>query len=446
MLTEMRKTLSRRVIAEMTNLTQAKIANIEKGRDTTLTEELAIRNAYEQQGSPTSDPAAATSPATVVKPPEPSLQQMYIMHQNKLRDPTTGDLLGVADPVELEPAEPVTLISPSDLSARDGARRISSSELASFKRCRRQWWLTYYRGLKPIRESPLGPRAIGDRIHRALQLYYVPDGQPRTEPKAALERVIQEDWLAVKAAFAAQGEEVPELLVIDLNKQADLERAMIEGYVEWLAETGADSEFKVIGSERYVEADLMTRGTQVIKLIGRLDVQVRRIFDNLPFFLDHKTMGEFVTATRLLPMNEQMKMYVLLHTLASDPGNPRIVGAIYNMIRRVKRTGNAKPPFYQRVEVQHNPTEIQTFKDRTIGVIGHMESARLVLDAGGDHHRVVYPTPTKDCAWQCPFAQVCTLFDDGSRVEAALEGNFVVGDPYDYYAAPAEVFGEYVVG
>jgi len=444
MLAEMRKTLSRRVIAEMTNLTQAKVANIEKGRDTTLTEELAIRNAYEQQGAPTTDPAPV-----VITPPEPSLQQMFIMHQNKLKDPVTGDLLGnISDPVELEPAEPVTLISPSDLTARDGIRRVSNSEITSFKRCRRQWWLSYYRGLRPRRESPLGPRAIGDRIHRALQRYYLPDTEYRTEPKAALEEVIREDWLTLKATFAAQGEEVPELLVIDLNKQADLERAMIEGYVEWLKETGSDSEFHVTGSEQYIEADITTApvSNQRVKLIGRLDVTVRRVYDNLRFFLDHKTMAEFTTATRLLPMNEQMKGYVLLHTLTASDPNQRIVGAIYNMLRRVKRTEKAKPPFYQRVEVQHNPTEIHTFRDRTIGTVHHMESARRALDADGDHHRIVYPTPTKDCAWQCPFAQVCTMFDDGSRVEAALENLFDVGDPYDYYAAPVDDFNAYVVG
>lgn len=786
MLSELRKTYSRRVLAEMTNLTQAKIANIEKGRDTTITEELAIRNAYEQLGSPISDPAVTPTPTStpvVVTPPDPSLQQMYIMHQNKLRDPVTSDLLGnVSDPVELEPAEPVVLISPSDLTARDGIRRVSNSEITSFKRCRRQWWLSYYRGLRPRRESPVGPRAIGDRIHRALQRYYLPDSQYRTEPVAALEEVIREDWLTIKAAFAAQGAEVPELLVIDLNKQADLERAMIEGYVEWLKETGSDSEFHVLGSEQYIEADITTApvSNQRVKLIGRLDVTVRRIYDNLRFFLDHKpqplsapiltptgwtkigelrvgdiicsehgqpvrvtavydrgiddvyeitlndgtsvqatsdhpwmakdtingtwkitptsdlkikrhrlmnftprtddvdavlpiepyalgawlangtrlsseisddvfetiaatnfrmrtvdrpdrkrlyigvgglvikhaldelnllhtyskerfipktyihaasynqrlallhglldgdgsltinfstifitsssrladdvadlvrslgawakiwksprpnhvgtmedgydtkqntwtvsirstfnpfkhidhaqrwsdrkqqvagkqgttsvdkivknvthvgcepvrcievdstthlyvtngytvshnTMAEFTTATRLLPMNEQMKGYVLLHTLTGDP-NQRIVGAIYNMMRRVKRTEKAKPPFYQRVEVQHNPTEIHTFRERTIGVVHHMESARRALDADGDHHRIVYPTPTKDCAWQCPFAQVCTLFDDGSRVEAALDNLFVVGDAYDYYAAPVDDFNEYVVG
>lgn len=436
----------------MTNLTQAKIANIEKGRGTTLTEELAIRAVYDRYVKFTA-PMATTETTPVIDPPtppvtkveEPSLQQLYVMHQNKLKDPVTGEPLRVADPVELIPAEPVQLISPSDLSAQDGIRRVSSSEIASFKRCRRQWWLTYFRGLRPRRESPLGPRAIGDRIHRALERYYVPDGQPRTEPKEALEQVIQEDWLVLKATFAQAGEEVPEMLVIDLNKQADLERAMIEGYVAWLAETGSDSEFKVVGSERYIEADILKRGTQEIKLIGRLDVQVRRTYDNLLFFLDHKTLGEFNTSTRLLPMNEQMKMYVLLHVLTGDP-DQRITGAIYNMMRRVKRTAAAKPPFYQRIEVQHNPTEVQTYKERTIGVIGHMESARTMLEGGADHHRVVYPTPTKDCAWQCPFAQVCVLFDDGSRVEAALETHFVEGDAYDYYAAPAEVFKDYVVG
>jgi len=28
---------------------------------------------------------------------------------------------------------------------------------------------------------------------------------------------------------------------------------------------------------------------------------------------------------------------------------------------------------------------------------------------------------------------VCPMFDDGSRVEDALQAHFIAGDPYDYY-------------
>jgi hypothetical protein len=50
--------------------------------------------------------------------------------------------------------------------------RLSNSEIQTFKDCRRRWWLTYYRSLKPRNQDFTGALALGSRIHAALDDHY----------------------------------------------------------------------------------------------------------------------------------------------------------------------------------------------------------------------------------------------------------------------------------
>ena len=53
-----------------------------------------------------------------------------------------------------------------------GIVRLSNSELQTFKDCRRRWWLSYYRRLKPRSQDMTGALAFGTRIHAALDAHY----------------------------------------------------------------------------------------------------------------------------------------------------------------------------------------------------------------------------------------------------------------------------------
>jgi len=319
-------------------------------------------------------------------------------------------------------------LSPLQLTELDGVYRFSNSEIRTFKECRRRWWLTYYRRLVPRSGSPVGVAATGDRIHRALRLHYHPDPAVRVDVREALERVISFDRKTLDKRHAQ--EPVPEPVLTRLAKDVDLERIMVEGYVEWLAETGEDEDLQVVGTEEYVEVDMDVLG---VKLVGKLDARVRRVSDNLRLFIDHKTLADFTAATFALPSDEQMLFYLLLESLREDE-DQRCVGALYNMLRRVKRTGSATPPFYLRVEVHHSNVTLNAFRRRTLGTITEILRVRDALDAGADFQAVAYPTPTRDCRWRCPHAETCVMHDDGSRVEGALEAYFEVGDPTSHYS------------
>ena len=111
------------------------------------------------------------------------------------------------------------------------------------------------------------------------------------------------------------------------------------------------------------------------------------------------------------------------------------------MLKKVKRTANAKPPFFEQIEVRHNVFTMRSFWQRIHGTIADLMGVKKALDQGADPNYVAYPRPTKDCKWKCQFYNVCPLIDDGSAAEAAIEQMYVVADPYGYYGKDEEKKG-----
>jgi len=320
------------------------------------------------------------------------------------------------------------------ITLRHDARLISHSEIATFKRCRRKWWLAWYRGLRLAKESPTGVRAVGDRVHRALARWYVPPGHDRVDPRTALEQLIESDTKVVIEKF--KNDDALAGILLDMKKDDDLERAMIAGYAQWLEETGADADYEVLASETYQDALLpgvVGRGSLPVYVIAKLDAKVRRRSDGVLRFVDHKTVADFSSKTMLLAIDEQMLWYDLIEILTNTPQGERSGGAIYNMLRRVKRTVKAKPPFYQREEVLHNRHQIESFYHQLWGTVRDLLELERRLDGGAHHQGVAYPNPLGDCTWSCDYRAVCPLFNDGSRAEAMIDRFYVAGDPLSYY-------------
>lgn len=315
-------------------------------------------------------------------------------------------------------------------------RVVSNSEVQSFKWCRRNWWLAWHRGLVPKTQNLASPANTGTRIHAALAAYYVSEGETPVDPLRTLTAAQAED-LAVFQLQAAELAGVEDQDLSDereqeLRKAFQLEQAMIEGYVQWLAETGVDAEWEVIGSEMYVEVPLSLIGYvdyyNAVKLIAKLDARVRSRITGQVRFIDHKTVGSFIIPT--LGINQQMLHYHLINWL--NTGDVA-AGALYNMLRKVKRARNSKPPYYERRAVNHNEHELRTYQDKLRGVIQDMDNVEYWLENGLDHQQAVYPTPNRDCSWKCQFFKICRMFDDGSRVDAAIEDLYEQRDPLSYY-------------
>jgi RecB family exonuclease len=295
---------------------------------------------------------------------------------------------------------------------------VSNSEITTFKRCRRKWWLSYYRKLRPVEEKVYGPLALGTRVHDALAvLYSFTPGDPvqriRDLYEEARDSVDPEDSITTE----------------NLNSEAELALRMIEGYIQWLAESGVDDDFELIGVEEELQVPF---DSLPVILIGKLDTRIKRRSDGRVFSMDHKTCATFDSITKMANIQEQPKMYALLERL-TNPNGDHVTGGVYNMLRKVKRSATAKPPFYARESVVFNEIEMRNFYKRIYGELHEMLIMERRLDAGEDHQVVAYPTPRNECSWDCDFKHVCPMFDDGSRAEAFIEVNYKVHNPYERY-------------
>lgn len=313
-------------------------------------------------------------------------------------------------------------------------RLISNSEVQAFKQCRRKWWLAWYRGLTPRKKAVQGIASTGTRLHIALDALY--SGGSTVAAWTALRAAQTAD----RATVEAQEDNPFSSAMADLAKDFDLESAMLEGYLEWLEETGADSALEVVSTETYVEAPFLEggRGMPPVTLIGRLDLRVRDRRSGRRAFMDHKSVQAF-KAPVLLGLDEQLLHYHLLEFLNTDSADQRCDAAYYNQLRRVKRGPRSKPPYFKRETVSFNQHELLSYTQRLTGVVQDIQRVERDLREEPEIAPfVTYPTPSRDCTWKCPFLKVCRMFDDGSRVESALEEMYEVGDPLAYYQGDQE--------
>lgn len=152
------------------------------------------------------------------------------------------------------------------------------------------------------------------------------------------------------------------------------------------------------------------------------------------FIVTHNTAApsNFGDYLKYAFFSEQLRHYTLLERILYP--EDKLDGGIYNVLKKVKRTGTAKPPFYERVEVRFSKKDIDSFWIRLTGTVRDIMRTRDELDAGVDDRFVAYPT--QKMGWECgtcPFFQMCAMMDDGSDYEEYVKDHFVQIDPNARY-------------
>lgn len=315
---------------------------------------------------------------------------------------------------------------------RNDHRLLTNSEIQTFKHCKRKWWLAWYRGLKLKQEKVTGALALGTRIHEALAAYYQPN-HTGIDPEEALERLIEADELKLVKSLNDQPAVDAATALSDFKSEADLARAMMEGYKQWLAEEGADQGYQVVAPEQRLTVVIETPSGADLELTGTIDLRLYREHDQVILFMDHKTTQSFSQLTNMLVWDEQMQHYRILEEGNRPEGAPHVDGALYNMLRKVKRGATAKPPFFMRVEVRHNQHQQKNFKNRLIGEAWQLQQTEETLNRGSNHHMIVPPSPSQRCLWGCEFKTVCPMFDDGSRAEDFITNYYDTVNPMARY-------------
>ena len=323
--------------------------------------------------------------------------------------------------------------------------QISNSEIQTFKSDRRRWFLGNYLGLALNETTSVGPLPLGTRIHDALEQYYLSTmgtGEI-VNPVDAYNRLQRED----NARFLQTQEATQDDKVKKFNSESELGRLMLEGYMEWMDEENPDADLKVVGAETKLGYFIQEQDWNSValpgfpahfdsrvELIGKVDLQVMRLEDGSLATLDHKSAMAFSDYHKFAHLSEQLMTYTVLQRLDESHDGSRVDGGIYNLLKKVKRTGKATPPFYERIDVRFNQKTLDSFWIRTLATVRDIMAVRDALDNGADHRSVAYPTPTMD--WKTgssPFFPVYSMLDDGSNAEAYLEDHFHQVNPNARY-------------
>jgi len=316
---------------------------------------------------------------------------------------------------------------------RTPALVVTQSDLAAYKTDRASWALSGYLGLRPKNEPVIGPLRLGTRVHSALEMFYG-YGHDLVD---SYNDIAESELASLKESG----------ILFDENawrKETDMGRIMLAGYVEYLEETGADVDLKVVGAEEKLSHIIDVDGTAV-ELRGKIDLRVLNTFTNQHLVVDFKTTNSFEKLTSTAHLSDQLKIYMLLEKLAHKE-NPEhhLQGALFIMFRKVRRGPTSKPPYYDRCEVHHSPAKIKSYYYQVFGTLRDYVRTVKALDAGADPRLVAYPTPHPWTQYN-EFRHVIDMMGDGDdqRVRDMINDLFVQQDPHERYnVAPADLLSQ----
>lgn len=280
-------------------------------------------------------------------------------------------------------------------------RKFRQSAIKEWKACRRQAMLDYFMdglGYEKARDpgAPAsGGRDVGSIVDLGYETYYN-GGDPLA---------------AIDAYRTATEEEIGESLSDEWEKAFRLSRIMVEGYVDWVAESGIDIGETTLATKMQLEVCVGTIRGEEVYVTGELDRLVRDDITGELIIDDCKTVDGFADL-RWLAMGDQLLTYNILVRMTQGES---VYRGRHTQLRKVLRSARATPPFYDRTEFPYNDTQVGNHWTHLLATLDSMVEAAQAIEADPEaHHRYCYPNPTKDCTWRCDFLAICPMLDDGS--------------------------------
>lgn len=320
-------------------------------------------------------------------------------------------------------------------------RYFTNSELSTARRCLRKWYFSNYLQIYPRYDRVNDTVLIGILCHDALEAKYGQNQDPLAQLVYTVENMVLEQEALVVKGINDEKLAIIERNIDTIREAADFSRIILEGYMQWLEEEGPDSHLTLVSAEEEAVVLMPTDfGTdKSVLLLAKLDARFHNQMNNARVFMDHKTVQNFSDREKWAHLDTQFRFYALIEylRLLEEGANPIegtwTDGGILNMLRKVKRTSRSTPPYYKRKEVRHSLIELRNFFQRTTGEIARILQLEEALDSGVEHMTICPPTPTRDCAWDCPYMTLCAFTDDGSDAKGYIEAVYITRDPLERY-------------
>lgn len=367
---------------------------------------------------------------------------------------------------------------------------LRTSERRSFKRCPAQWWWGYREGLKP-KGSEKTPLWFGTGVHLALAEWYLPGTKRGPHPAETFEKYAGDSLHTVKIADAdeetvAAYEDGKTLGIAMLDGYVERYGTDPQWHFIQAEQTfSLDIPWPADGRQQVFEVDLVDGAPPLLVVYkGTFDGVYRDLSTERIELLETKT-AKAIQVTHL-PLDDQAGSYwaVASHTLRAQNligPKEKIAGVNYNFLRKAlpderpkdaegyatnkpvkahyvealtgvdnwtaaelskkkldeldsiaaanfivvlgERSKSQPLPLFYREMVNRTTAERKTQLRRIQDEAVHMQAVRERL-------LPVVKNPTRDCAFDCDFYQMCELQERGGNWEDFKRVAYRVQDPY----------------
>jgi hypothetical protein len=274
---------------------------------------------------------------------------------------------------------------------------LTQSEISTWQLCQRMWWLKHFRRLAPVRVEKKSPASVGTYVHAKLRQLY-----------------------DEKSEFEEPENVEPETL--------DLVNTMLSTFIAWREECGLDERISLVSSvEEAFHAPLLGGA---IRLQGIPDLVYQDPSGQL-CVRDWKTTGQLAQTLASAPTSPQLRTYaLLLDNYGFDVANVELV-----VLRRIVPSNRTKPPYADMVRLTMTPAVLLRHRENLEAIAQDLLSKVWQLETVplAQQRRFVPPTIGTHCSWRCPFAAICSSFDDGGDAEGGLLADFEEHDPLARY-------------
>lgn len=312
---------------------------------------------------------------------------------------------------------------------------LRTSERRDFKRCPQRWSWAWRHGL---RANDVDLKLwFGTCIHEALAHYYGHTGVKRNKDMIDVFRaVVADDLRFIRSSKTGDWDDS------EYVEAGKLGEAMLLGYIK---EYQGDRNWDIIYTEEPFQINIPdANGNILVTYSGTFDGVYRDRDSRKVYLIEHKTAATISLGH--LQIDDQAGSYwavatdvlrskgVLLH-------KESIHGITYNFLRKalpddrardaegycLNKDGSrskAQPkPLFVRHEVLRTPRERQTQLVR-------IQSEATLMDLMRRGEVPLFKNPTRDCAWDCQFYQMCELHEMQSDWQEFRDAVFHVRDPY----------------
>jgi len=308
---------------------------------------------------------------------------------------------------------------------------IRATELESYLRCPRQWFILSHNGLNLERVVFSPQMRFGTIWHKGLEYYYNSD---EVDSSSRVSRGL----LGIAEGVAKSKEDLykelgdgiyTEEFQNTLQKSEQLLNTLMQLYPSWANSQAhpRDSILNPISSEqRFLVPILTPKGNKSrAYLAARLDALV---MDNLEqiWVMEHKTRGASskVDDPQGTVLDLQMGLQLLaVRRYLKATGVPQPVrGVIYNLTRRQMPGPRVRNPIFGRHQVVRSPESLRILERTLYYTYRNMRRSEQIGLANLRYSPQVWAGGY--CTWGCPAYSVCEALTRGDDVDHLLTTEF----------------------